>query len=237
MNATETPQRYRILVDGMPSVRLASADEVTLQGTETRSVPVRVQVDGGQGAKGSNRIHIALEAPGRVRPESQGRSGLFRAALRRGMMMETTTTSRAQPPAPWYRHRWPWLIMLGPFLVVLAGSYTMWLAYSSQDALVVGDYYRQGKAINRDLTRDRAAVRLGLQFALRYDAASGRLLGNISGAGKAVQGPMTLKLVHSTRPEKDIVLPVHRGRGRQCLGQPADAGHGPLAGHAGRPGP
>lgn len=120
----------------------------------------------------------------------------------------TTTTFREQPPAPWYKHRWPWLIMLGPFLVVLAGSFTMWLAYSRQDALVVGDYYRQGKAINRDLTRDRAAVGLGLRSALRYDAAAGRLLGNVSGAGGAVQGPMTLKLVHSTRPEKDIVLPL-----------------------------
>jgi len=119
-----------------------------------------------------------------------------------------TTKFNEPAPAPWYRHRWPWLIMLGPFLVVLAGSYTMWLAYSGQDALVVGDYYRQGKAINRDLTRERAAVSLGLQFALRYDAASGRLLGSISGAGKPVQGAMTLKLVHSTRPEKDIVLPM-----------------------------
>ena len=119
-----------------------------------------------------------------------------------------TNTFKDQAPAPWYRHRWPWLIMLGPFLVVLAGSYTMWLAYSSPDALVVGDYYRQGKAINRDLTRDRAAARLGLQFALRYDAASGRLLGRIVGADGPVKGPMTLKLVHSTRPEKDIVLPL-----------------------------
>ena len=119
-----------------------------------------------------------------------------------------TTTFNEQAPAPWYRHRWPWLIMLGPFLVVLAGGYTMWLAYSRPDALVVGDYYRQGKAINRDLTRDRAAVRLGLQFALRYDAASGRLSGRISGAEGAVQGPVTLKLIHSIRPEKDIVLPM-----------------------------
>jgi hypothetical protein len=119
-----------------------------------------------------------------------------------------TNTFKEPAPAPWYRHRWPWLIMLGPFLVVLAGSYTMWLAYSRQDALVVGDYYSQGKAINRDLTRDRAAVSLGLQCALRYDAASGRLLGRVSGASGAVQGPMTLKLVHSTRPEKDIVLPL-----------------------------
>lgn len=119
------------------------------------------------------------------------------------------TKSFEEPaPAPWYRHRWPWLIMLGPFLVVLAGGYTMWLAYTRQDALVVGDYYRQGKAINRDLTRDRAAARLGLQFSLRYDAASGRLLGNIADTGGALQGAMTLKLVHSTRPEKDIVLPL-----------------------------
>jgi hypothetical protein len=119
-----------------------------------------------------------------------------------------TTTFNEPAPAPWYRHRWPWLIMLGPFLVVLAGGYKMWLAYSRPDALVVGDYYRQGKAINRDLTRDRAAVRLGLQFALRYDAASGRLSGRISSAERAVQGPVTLKLIHSTRPEKDIVLPM-----------------------------
>jgi len=119
-----------------------------------------------------------------------------------------TTIINEHAPAPWYRHRWPWLIMLGPFLVVLAGSYTMWLAYSGQDALVVGDYYRQGKGINRDLTRDRTAAGMGLQFALRYDAASGRLLGRIAGAGNAVQGPMTLKLIHSTRPEKDIALPL-----------------------------
>ena len=110
--------------------------------------------------------------------------------------------------APWYRHRWPWLIMLGPFLVVLAGSYTIWLAYSQQDALVVGDYYRQGKAINQDLRRDHAASRLGLSLGLRYDAAAGRLAGVLSSAQGAPQGPMTLRLVHSTRPEKDILLPL-----------------------------
>ena len=62
MNTSETAHRYRITVDGIPSVRLAGVDDVTLQGTETRSVPVRVQVDGGQGAKGSNRLHIGLQA-------------------------------------------------------------------------------------------------------------------------------------------------------------------------------
>ncbi len=42
------------------------------------------------------------------------------------------------PQQPWWRHRWPWLLMAGPFLVVLAGSYTAYLAYTREDALVVG---------------------------------------------------------------------------------------------------
>lgn len=126
------------------------------------------------------------------------------------------STNALEPPStPWYRHLWPWLIMLGPFLVVLAGSYTIWLSYSQQDALVVGDYYRQGKAINQDLRRDQAASRLGLSLALRFDAAAGRLSGVMRGAQGVPQGAMTLRLVHSTRPEKDIVLPVVAdGQGR-----------------------
>ncbi|MET0961537.1 MAG: cytochrome c oxidase accessory protein CcoG [Noviherbaspirillum sp.] len=62
MNTSETAHRYRIVVDGIPSIKLAGADEVSLQGTETRSVPVRVRVDAGQGGKGSNKIHIGLRA-------------------------------------------------------------------------------------------------------------------------------------------------------------------------------
>jgi hypothetical protein len=62
---------------------------------------------------------------------------------------------------PWYAQRWPWLLMLGPVLVILAGSYTCWLAFSRQDALVVDDYYKQGRAINQDLRRDRVATAMG----------------------------------------------------------------------------
>ena len=72
--------------------------------------------------------------------------------------------------APWYRHRWPWLLMLGPFAVVVAGFVTMWISFTGADALVVDDYYKQGKAINQDLRRDRVAATLGLggQYAAMY---------------------------------------------------------------------
>jgi polyferredoxin len=74
MNTSESEHRYRIVVDGLPSLRLAGADEVTLNGTETRSVPVRLRIDAGQAGKGSNKIHISLQAlddPGlKVREEA-----------------------------------------------------------------------------------------------------------------------------------------------------------------------
>ncbi|MFA9219113.1 MAG: FixH family protein [Sphingomonadaceae bacterium] len=119
------------------------------------------------------------------------------------------------PAAPWWRHRWPWLLMLGPALVAVAGSYTGYLAYSRQDALVVGDYYKQGKAINQDLRRDRAATALGLNMALRYDPAGGQLAGRVVGAGMtAPAGTLQLHLAHATQPEKDVRLllkPDHDG--------------------------
>lgn len=111
-------------------------------------------------------------------------------------------------PAPWYKHRWPWLLMMGPMIVVLAGIHTTWLAFSRQDALVVGDYYKEGKAINQDLRRDRAAEALRLELDLRYDPATGRLAGRIGSHGGAYQTNLIVMLNHSTLPEKDIRLQV-----------------------------
>ena len=54
---------------------------------------------------------------------------------------------------PWYRHRWPWLLMLGPFVVIVAAAITVYLAVISNDGLVDDDYYKQGLAINQTLAR------------------------------------------------------------------------------------
>jgi len=103
---------------------------------------------------------------------------------------------------PWYRHRWPWLLMAGPLMVVVAGIITTWVAFSGADALVVDDYYKQGKAINQDLRRDHVAASLEWQLALRYDAASGKLIGKLT--GKQVAPALILTLVHPTMPQKDM---------------------------------
>lgn len=108
---------------------------------------------------------------------------------------------------PWYRERWPWLLMAGPATVLVAGACTGWLAFAQQDALVVGDYYKKGKAINQDLRRDRAAAALNVQVALLYDAAHGVLKGRLS-ALEPVRSALQVHLAHATQPDKDLRLLV-----------------------------
>jgi len=100
---------------------------------------------------------------------------------------------------PWYREPWPWILMAGPALVVVAGIVTAWLAIHTEDGLVVDDYYKQGLAINQTLGRSDAAGRLGVQAEIHF--ADGRvrvILGNAT-----VRGTLVLRLVHPTRAGMD----------------------------------
>jgi hypothetical protein len=115
-----------------------------------------------------------------------------------------TMMPAANAVAPWWKHRWPWFLMLGPALAIVVGSYVGWLAFTREDALVVGDYYKQGKAINQDLRRDRAAAAIGLSATLGYDATFGVLVGRVTRNDHVPLGPLLLHLSHATLPEKDI---------------------------------
>ncbi len=105
-------------------------------------------------------------------------------------------------PAPWYRHRWPWLLMIGPVAVLIAGTITIWISFAGADALVVDDYYKQGKAINQDLRRDAAAARLGLTASVRYDAVTDSVTGRLDGEARPTA--LIVRLLHPTVPDKDV---------------------------------
>lgn len=116
------------------------------------------------------------------------------------------------PHKPWYRHRWPWFLMLGPMAVVVAGAFTIWLAFSHQDALVVDDYYKQGKAINQDLRRDALAARNNMQLELAYDAAQGTLNGRLVSTADTASQNIRLLLIHPTLPQSDMNFVAHTDR-------------------------
>ena len=106
----------------------------------------------------------------------------------------------AVSPTPWYREPWPWLLMSGPAVVVVAGFVTLYLAVAGQDGLVVDDYYRQGKAINQALHRDDVARQAGVSAFVTFDQVNDRVEVIVKRAdGSALTEPLTLTLVHATR--------------------------------------
>jgi hypothetical protein len=84
---------------------------------------------------------------------------------------------------PWYREPWPWILAAGPFIVVVAGFYTAWLAIKSNDGLVTEDYYKKGLAANQTIARSEQAASLGLVAGVRIasDTLSVRLQASETG--------------------------------------------------------
>ena len=73
MNATESDQRYRITVFGLAGVAVKSEDTVTVDATQSRWVPVRVQLPYEAAAPGSHPIQFRIESvdtPGIVSEKS-----------------------------------------------------------------------------------------------------------------------------------------------------------------------
>lgn len=105
---------------------------------------------------------------------------------------------------PWYRHSGPWLLMAGPFIVVLAGLATAWIAAHNADELVADDYYKRGKAVNMDLKRDTAASQMQLTADLFMSDDHRHLRLQIKGhPGFKSPAQLKLKLIHPTKMELD----------------------------------
>jgi hypothetical protein len=64
----------------------------------------------------------------------------------------------------WYKEPWAWFIFTLPAIAVVAGITTYFIANHNPDPLVVGDYYKKGKAINFELSKMKQAQKLGIKF-------------------------------------------------------------------------
>jgi len=118
---------------------------------------------------------------------------------------------------PWYCEPWPWLLMLGPALVIVAAGFTAWLAISSADGLVADDYYKQGLAINRELARDSLAAKQGLHATARFEHEEIRVE-----LGKGPADPpaaLTLNLLHPTRAGLDRNITLLRQANGEYAGR------------------
>lgn len=129
------------------------------------------------------------------------------------------TELRQNTVAPWYRHRWPWILMAGPGIVVVAGFATAWLAIETNDGLVEDNYYKVGLAVNQELHQKKLAAELGLKADLSFVATNDQIRLKLSGLQvSALPETLQLKLIHPTRQGSDQFLLLRRD-GQQYVGQ------------------
>lgn len=113
---------------------------------------------------------------------------------------------------PWYREPWPWLLMAGPAIVVVAGIATLVIAIRTNDGIVAEDYYKQGLSVNRVIARDARAEALGIEadFQLNEEHTYVRVVLR----GGSQPATVVLRLVHPTRAGEDQVATLkHVGGG------------------------
>jgi hypothetical protein len=119
-------------------------------------------------------------------------------------------SSPLDAPKPWYRDRWPWLLMAGPAIVVVAGLVTAWIAVTSDDGLVAPDYYKRGLLINKEIDRSNRAVALKLGATVLV-AADGRVEVALTATGEQAPAPdrLSVSFGRAARAGEDIaaVLP------------------------------
>lgn len=124
---------------------------------------------------------------------------------------------------PWYRYGWPWFLISIPLISVILCACMLYLALTTNNSLVVGDYYQQGKAINGRIERDRVATLLGVNAVLR-ESSEGLVLDLAHAAPMSLlpvsvqteariledafvwSGALSARWVHVTQAERDISM-------------------------------
>jgi len=112
----------------------------------------------------------------------------------------------ASQAGPWYRHSWPWFIVILLSTTVVSGIATVVIAVRGADPLVTEDSYRKGQSINQTLAADHEA-------ALREAAAQVTLDGGVTVALNILgefPAALELDLSHVTRTELDRRLHLER---------------------------
>ena len=103
----------------------------------------------------------------------------------------------------WYKEPWAWLVFFLPFSAVVAGIATFIIANTNPDSLVVGDYYKKGKAINFELTKIKYAQKLGMKFSLKL--SNNELVIKPTGIEKEFP-VLNVNFYHPTLEKHDIKL-------------------------------
>lgn len=99
----------------------------------------------------------------------------------------------------WFKQFWPWFLIILPMTAVVAGISTVIIASNNKPEMVVDDYYKQGKAINADLSLLNKAKQLGIGALVTQQ--NDELLIQLKGTDNFAS--INFTLFHSTQSKRD----------------------------------
>ncbi len=115
--------------------------------------------------------------------------------------MNRPATQPDRPP-PWYRQFWPWFLIALPASAVAASLFTIWLAVSNPNSMVVDDYSRIALTTQQRMERDARAAELGISARLRVVPDAGVVRVQLAPASVYPEG-MALRMSHPTMDSLD----------------------------------
>ena len=109
---------------------------------------------------------------------------------------------------PWYKHFWPWFIIVLLGTVVTASMFTLHLASQGNDSLVIEGSAGTDVVTERNLAAQMAAMDLGLSAELVIDLDTGNVQVTLT-SGSLAENPSTLGLwlSHPTFADRDERVP------------------------------
>lgn len=111
--------------------------------------------------------------------------------------------TRYSDTEPWYRHRWPWILIAVPAVSVVLGIILITTALRNPAILVVDNYYAEGRGINQSLAMDHAAEALGLTAQLQVAGASVTVQLSSADTASISEEALRLYIYHATHEERD----------------------------------
>lgn len=117
-------------------------------------------------------------------------------------------TVEATSERPWYRHAWPWLLMLPPVSAMVFWSVILTTMAGPPD-LVVDDYAKIGLSYTENRSRETAAAQLGVAARLRTDRESGHVSLLLTRPGNGPEH-LRLTLTHPLETGRDRIVSLRR---------------------------
>lgn len=128
--------------------------------------------------------------------------------------------SQSTDDSPWYQQFWLWFVLTPLFVVIAASFHLLYLAISTNDGVVVDNYYRDGKGYV--LRGEEDAFARAANLAAKLDWGEQRVRVNLAGQLTPLPERLELMIIFPTAKDYDLYLPMaHRGLGEYEAVAPA----------------